>query len=453
MSVDTQPTRSGNPDAPTPRRRPVPVTRVIAGSLAAGIVTALVLTLAVFPGATESAITGSVLFGFGLGWAMLAVLSVRYTSQPQRWAAVPAAFLGVCGLGLLVCRPSNTVLTALNWGWPPVTFALVVWMFTRMRRDLSGRGRWLLAPVLIVLAASTVGATVGNVAEVRIHQSYPAPGRLYQVGGHRLHLYCRGQGGPTVVLFNGLGEISASWARILDQVSPTTRVCGYDRAGQGWSDDIGKPQDGIAAAADLHALLAAAGEPGPYVLVGHSIGGPYALTYAAQYPEQVAGMVLLDSSSPEQLDSIPSYPVQYAMMRRGLAFLPTLARIGLGPLFGSGSGLPADAADRARAMTSTARAGRNGRDELSMIPTVFGQAQALTSLVGRPLVVLTTTDSLGTGGWRAAQDKLAALSDNHLQRDVQSSHAGLVTDRTPAAESASAIDEVIAAVRTGSPLR
>ena len=81
----------------------------------------------------------------------------------------------------------------------------------------------------------------------------------------------------------------------------------------------------MTAAEDLHLLLAAAGEEGPYVLVGHSTGGTYALTYAAQYPEQVAGMVLLDSSSPEQLTSIPNYAGQYAVMRRGLALLPTVA--------------------------------------------------------------------------------------------------------------------------------
>jgi pimeloyl-ACP methyl ester carboxylesterase len=454
MSVDIHLTTQGSTaDAPAPVRPPGPVARVIAGSLAAGIATALVLTMAVFPGATESVITGSVLLSFGLGWAMIAVLSVRFTTQPQRWAAVPAVYLGVPGLGLLACSPQNATLTTLNWVWPPVTLAVVVWIFRQMRRTLTGRGRWLLTPVLLVLVATTIGATVENVAEVRIHQSYPAPGRLYEAGGHRLHIDCEGQGAPTVVLFNGLGEISATWLRIVDQVSPRTRVCAYDRAGQGWSEDAGSPQDGVAAATDLHALLDAAGEHGPYILAGHSIGGPYALTYAAQYPDQVAGMVLLDSSSPAQMDSIPSYPGQYAMMRRGLALLPTLARIGLGRLFGSGSGLSGAAADRARAMTSTVRAARNGRDEISMIPTVFRQAQALTSLGDRPLVVLTTSESLGTGGWKAAQDKLAALSDNQLHRDVTSTHAGLITDEHPAAESAHAIIEVIAAVRTGAPLR
>ena len=158
------------------------------------------------------------------------------------------------------------------------------------------------------------------------------------------------------MLFNGLGEFSASWARITDPVSATTRVCAYDRAGQGWSDDVASPQDGVTAARDLHALLAAAGEHGPYVLVGHSIGGPYAMTYAAPYPEQVAGMVLLDSSSPQQFTAVPAYPTQYAVMRRGLAILPTLARVGLQCSSPSGSPLPDEDAAVVEAMGSTPRA-------------------------------------------------------------------------------------------------
>ena len=94
----------------------------------------------------------------------------------------------------------------------------------------------------------------------------------------------------------------------------------------------------MTAAQDLHTLLAAAGEHGPYVLVGHSTGGTYALTYAAQYPQQVAGMVLLDSSSPEQFTAIPSYAGQYAVMRRGLALLPTVNRLGLGRAVAAASG-------------------------------------------------------------------------------------------------------------------
>ena len=245
---------------------------------------------------------------------MMAVLSARMTSQPQRWAAVPAVAMSATGLAPAGLLPRRRHPRRGRLGLAPGR----CWRSwsgcsSRCAVRLTGRGRWLVTPVLVVLAAASIGATTENVVAASATTTpTPPPGQTYEVGGHRLHLDCRGQGGPTVVLFNGLGEISASWARITDQVSTTTRVCAYDRAGQGWSEDAASPQDGVTAAEDLHQLLAAAGEEGPYVLVGHSIGGPYALTYAAQYPEQVAGMVLLDSSSPEQLTSIPSYAGQYA---------------------------------------------------------------------------------------------------------------------------------------------
>ena len=452
MSIDTHAVKRDDTHAST-SGEPGPVRRVIGASLGTGAVTALVLTLVVFPGATESLITGSVLVAFGLGWAMMTVLSTRLTSQPQRWAAVPAVAMTAAGAGLLVLTPQHETLTWLSFLWPPALLTLVVWMFLRMRRALPGRGRWLLTPVLVVLAAASAGAVTQDISVVRDHDAYPAPGHSYSVGDHRLHLDCRGQGSPTVVLFNGLGEISASWERITEQVDDATRVCAYDRAGQAWSDDVDAPQDGVEAAQDLHALLAEAGEKGPFVLAGHSIGGPYALTYAAQYPDEVAGVVLLDSSSPRQFSDIPSYPRQYAAMRRGLALLPTLARLGLGKTIASDSHLPSAAAERVDAMTSTVRAFRNARDELSMIPTVFHQAQALTTLGDLPLCVITTSESRdGTGGWEAAQDQLAGLSTNVVHRDVDSTHSGLVDDPEGAAASVRAIDEVVAAVRGHAPL-
>ena len=161
--------------------------------------------------------------------------------------------------------------------------------------------------------------------------------------------------------------------------------------------------------------------------------------------------MLLDSSSPEQLTTIPSYARQYPMMRRGLALLPTFARLGVSRLFAA-SHLPGEAGDRARAMMSTARALRSQRDDVSMIPEVFEQAQALTTLDGRPLVVLTASETLDTKGWAAAQDKLAALSDDSVHRDVESSHAGMVEDEHGSSESVRAITEVVSAVRTGSAL-
>ena len=206
--------------------------------------------------------------------------------------------MAVAGLVLLVAQPDDQALNTAGWVWPPVVLALAVWMVVQLRRSLSGRVRWLLYPVVASLAIGAVGGMYETAVRAHDQHAYPAPGTLYDVGGHRLHLNCSGTGSPTVVLENGLGATSPTWTRITAEVSRTTRVCAYDRAGQGWSDDVDTPQDGLAIAADLHTLLARAGEAGPYVLVGHSAGGPYAMTYAAQYPDEVAGMVLLDSMSP-----------------------------------------------------------------------------------------------------------------------------------------------------------
>ena len=455
MSTQTHPTRRPHrtPGLTRNATQHRSAGRTIVASVVAGSAAALVLTLVVFAGATEATITGALLVGFGFGWALMATLTVRRTRQPQRWAVVPAIAMGATGTALVLFTPGNEAITALNWVWPPLMMALTAWMFVQMRRSVTGKARWVLTPVIGVLALASIGATYDNIARTSDQATIAAPGKLYDVGGHRLHLDCHGQGSPTVVLSNGLGEVSASWARITAPVAGTTRVCAYDRAGQGWSDDAASPQDGVESAEDLHALLAEAGEHGPYVLVGHSTGGTYAMTYAARYPDQLAGLVLLDSSSPEQFTRMPAYPGQYAMMRRVYALLPTLSRLGLGNLIPGTSHLPAADAAKVTAITSATRAYRNQRDELSVIPEVFAQAQALTTLGDRPLAVLTASEtSTGSDGWVGAQDQLAALSPNSVQRTVDSTHAGLLEDVRPAAESVRAITEVVSSVRTGTPL-
>ena len=454
MSIQTHRTsrqyRTSTSAADATNRRPAG--RTIVASVVAGAVTALLLTLVVFAGGTEATITGSLLLGFGFGWALMATLTVRRTRQPQRWAAVPAVAMGATGTALLVFTPGNETLTAMNWVWPPLLAALAVWMLVQVRRSVTGKARWVLTPVVAVLALASIGATYDNIARTGDQATVAAPGKLYDVGGHRLHLDCHGHGGPTVVLSNGLGGVSAGWARITGPVAATTRVCAYDRAGQGWSEEAASPRDGVESAEDLHTLLAKAGEHGPYVLVGHSTGGTHAMTYAAHYPEQVAGLVLLDSSSPEQFTRMPAFPGQYAMMRRVTALLPTLSRLGLGQVPVT-SHLPAADAAKVTAITSAPQYYRNQRDEVSVIPEVFAQAQALTTLEGRPLAVLTASEtSTGTDGWVGAQDQLAALSPNSVHRTVNSTHEGLLEDVRPAAAAVRAITEVISSVRTGTPL-
>ena len=144
MSVDIHPT-DHRPDLAAPAASATgPLARIIAGSLAAGAATALALTLVVFAGGTESVITGSVLVAFGLGWALIAVLTARHTSRPQRWAVVPAVAMGATGLALLAFTPENVAMTRLSWVWPPVVLALAAWMSVQMRRSLPGPGS--LAP-------------------------------------------------------------------------------------------------------------------------------------------------------------------------------------------------------------------------------------------------------------------------------------------------------------------
>ena len=123
-------------------------------------------------------------------------------------------------------------------------------------------------------------------------------GQLIDVGGHRLHLNCTGSGSPTVVLQPGGGDFSSVMAWIAPAVAADTRVCVYDRAGRGWSEPADSPQDATQIATDLHTLLQRGNVPGPYVLAGHSFGGLYVLTHADRYPDDVAGMVLIDSTNP-----------------------------------------------------------------------------------------------------------------------------------------------------------
>ncbi len=432
-----------------------PVWRVVGGSLTTGFVGAIVLTLGVFGGAAEHVISGWALLAFAGGWAMLSLLSSRFTSQPQRWARVPAAFMAVAGLILLIARPNDQALRSAGWVWPPLVLALAGWMVVQVRRHLDGRVRWLIYPVVASLAVGAVGGMYETAVRAHDQNAYPAPGTLYDVGGHRLHLNCTGSGSPTVVLENGLGATSATWTRITAEVSRTTRVCAYDRAGQGWSDDVDVAQDGQAIAADLHSLLARSGEPGPYLLVGHSAGGPYVMTYAATYPDEIAGMVLLDSMSPYEFTELPGFATEQSMMSRGLGMLPTLTRLGAGRILPTSawSSLPEPAASQVRAFAASARGMRNMRDEQSMYRTVFEQAKALTSLDGKPLVVVTATELMQKHEeWIDLQDRLAALSTNNDHRVADATHAGLIDDRESYKFSVQAIVDVIQSVRTEQPV-
>jgi pimeloyl-ACP methyl ester carboxylesterase len=426
---------------------------IVLCSIAFGLILGLVLVLGVFGGGRENVITGAALISLALGMLMLFELARRRTDQPQPWALVPAVGLGVVGLALLVLGPGDRMLGWLGWVWPPLLAALVVWSWRGAHRSLHNWSRrGLLYPSFVILGLVALGGAFETIYEATTSNE-PSTGRTYLVGDHSLYLSCAGSGSPTVVLFNGHGFRTPSWAWVQRDVAPLTRVCVFDRAGQGWSGKAPGLQDAHQLATDVDGLLAAANIPGPYVLAGHSVGGAYALAYAMDYPKNVAGVALLDSSSPHQFD-LPTYPMFYWMWRRGSALLPTLARAGVARVtLGMGSStLPPDARRQARAFSSSPRELRANRDEFAELRTVLRQVQALKSLRAKPLFVLTA--ELGQqSGWSAAQDELATLSTNSAHETAQgATHEALVEDQHYAARSSRAIAAVVRSVRNSTPL-
>ena len=426
------------------------VGRIVAGSLIGGFVASVFVVAVPLAGRTESVITGSVLLTFAAAWFALATLSQRRTDEPQRWALAPATFMAVAGAVVLVLGPTGN---EMGWVWPPAVIALAAWMAVRARRDLHSRTRvWIVYPVCLALALSAIGGAYETYRESINHLAMA--GRLIDVGGHKLHIDCTGTGGPTVVLEPGLGEASPAMAWIAPAVAKTTRVCVYDRAGRGWSESAGRPQDGVEVATDLRNLLTGAGERGPFVLAGHSAGGIYVLNFANLFPRDVAGVVLLDSMHPRQYTRIASWPAFYEMFRRASAVLPSLSRFGIGrALYASAYGdLPAPARDEERAFWATPRHSRSVRDEFSEIRTAMAEARTLTTLGNRPLVVL-TAEKGAEGGWTEAQDELAALSTNSVHRMLpNASHSMLTEDEHTAAQSSRAITDVVNAARTNTRL-
>lgn len=155
--------------------------------------------------------------------------------------------------------------------------------------------RTLLAVLGLVLVLVAAGAGYEQVMSAGDAERYPPPGRLVDVGGHRLHLQCVGVGSPTVIMEGGGGGNVLHWMTVQPQIGQLTRVCTYDRAGMGWSEPGPLPRTPDRIVAELHTLLVNAGVPGPYVLVGHSIGGKYVRLYGRAHPRDVVGMVLVDS--------------------------------------------------------------------------------------------------------------------------------------------------------------
>jgi pimeloyl-ACP methyl ester carboxylesterase len=428
--------------------------RVVAGSLITGLVAAVVLAMTPFIPAEPSEVTGAVLCGFALGWAMLFVLSVRFTDQPQRWAAAPALFLGVSGL--LLVTFGSSVSEALSWIWPPVTLVLVVWMVVQAHRHLHNRSRrWLLYPVIALTGLAAVGGgyeTVSAATDTEVAM----PGRLINVDGHNMHLNCTGSGSPTVVLQPGGGAMSSDMGWIAPRVAAESRVCVYDRPGRGWSDPVHSAQDATDIAHDLHTLLQRGNVPGPYVLAGHSFGGLYVLTYAHLYPDEVAGMVVIDTTAPkdEPTTSTSTNADSYDLVDRVATLVSTSSQFGLTRLesMAEVATLPPRSSDEATASLKTGNSLRAFIDEFIASNASTGEAAALTDFRDKPLVILTA----GVGSdadFVAAHEQLATMSTNGVHRVIDgATHNDLLTDEKDSEAPTQAILDVLASVRSGGPL-
>jgi pimeloyl-ACP methyl ester carboxylesterase len=416
-----------------PRRNRIGIGKIIVLSLGVGLAAAVLLPFIPWPTVDANFATAMVLFGFAVGWALLAALSVRLTDQPQRWAYAPALFMGFSAVFLLVLP--DAVLDALDWIWPPALLLLVAWVFTRAKRDLLSPTRtWFLNPVLAVLVLFALGGayeTIGRATEPHIAMR----GELVDVGPYRLHLECTGTGAPTVIVEPGGGASAATLGLIAPDVARDTSVCIYDRAGKGWSDAAQTAPDGAQIATDLHTLLERGDVPGPYVLAGHSFGGLYVMRYASQYPDEVAGMVLIDSTARNTNSVPPTTEGSDSLLKHFSALVSATARLGLGRLLGAS----------AMEMASFI-------DEFAVANRSASEAGALTSLDGKPLIVLTAEQG-NAPGWIEKQAAIAALSTNSRHMVVPgATHQSLVDNPTHAAVVNQAIVDVVDAIRTGAPL-
>lgn len=163
--------------------------------------------------------------------------------------------------------------------------------------------------ISLVALLLTAGASYQFIKTKLDERAYPPSGQMIDVGGYRLHLHSTGSGGPTVVLDAGLGNIGLDWGLVQPEIAKFTRVVSFDRAGTGWSEKGTGPRTSLRIVQELRTLLHKAEIPGPYIIVGHSFGGATAQLFAATYPEEVAGIVLVDACHEEQEKRLPPNPI------------------------------------------------------------------------------------------------------------------------------------------------
>lgn len=270
-------------------------------------------------------------------------------------------------------------------------------------------GLWLAGTLILALVS---GAVVQWALSQHTLSNAVAPGRLVDVGGHRLHLVCEGAGKPAVILEAGLPGSSLTWASVTGSITEFARVCAYDRAGYAWSESALPPRTASNIVGDLRLLLRNAAIDPPYVLVGHSFGGLIVQLYAARFVDEVAGMVLVDSSHPDQLSQTKSLETATAFGRTVGFLAPTgVPRL----LFPVPAGSPESRDESVLAVENrvmkTTRSLRTVAAEVAGLRESLREAAAEPADLGRrPLIVL-TEGRRRAEFWYEMQEELTELSE------------------------------------------
>lgn len=300
---------------------------------------------------------------------------------------------------------------------------------TGAKRTSKTRGRgclqWFGTGLAVLMGLALVGYIYEPLAEEADAKAYPPPGQMVDVGGNRLHINCTGTGSPTVVIEAGLGDWSTGWEVVQQGVAKTTRVCTYDRAGWGWSEAGPLPRDAVQFAKELHILLQKSNIPGPYMMVGHSLGGLGVRVFVHEYASEVVGVVLIDSMNPKQFTQSPDDMKALSNSQSQPFSLPAmLARFGIVRLLARPLGImPSVPLDEKAYFSRLVRpqSVQTLTNETQGMPASGAEASAVKTFGDLPLIVLTAKLN-NIPGWQEWQTELLQLSSNSQQLFADSDH-------------------------------
>ena len=320
-------------------------------------------------------------------------------------------------------------------------------------RSLFRRTVLTLFVFMLILVAA--GFLYENISEARDRRFNPMQGRLVDVGGRKMHIYCTGDGNPTVILDSGLGDSSLSWKKVQPEIAKFTRVCSYDRAGLGFSDPSAQPRTSKVIAEELHGLLQAASVPPPYVIVGHSMGGYNVRVYASMYRSDIVGMVLVDASHPDQENRFPPELKNLeGSWHREAEFITYTMPFGVPRFLGLCDNDPTT-----RAADCNWRASREQLAEINAFPESAAETAATGSLGDLPLAVLSHDPDKPSSdlppdlarqtneAWEKMQVDLAHLSTRGIQTIAKNSAHYIQIDRPDVV--IDAVRNIVAQARQG----